>query len=87
MEQISGRTEYRRFGGVCLSITGCSQPHLIVIGEDMVNATYSSPVDFPPKEQIEEVEARLFKVAETGKCRAAASRSPSATAAATAHHG
>ena len=33
----------------------------------MVNATYSSPVDFPPKEQIEEVEARLFKVAETGK--------------------
>jgi replicative DNA helicase len=40
---------------------------LIVIGEDMVNAAYDSPVDFPPKEQIEEAEMRLFSLAETGK--------------------
>ena len=26
---------------------------LILIGEDVVNAAYDSPVDFPPKEQIE----------------------------------
>ena len=41
--------------------------HLILIGEDMVNAAYDSPVDFPPKEQIEEAETRLFSLAETGK--------------------
>ena len=40
---------------------------LIVIGEDMAKAAYDSPVDFPPKEQIEEVETRLFSLAETGK--------------------
>ncbi|HEY7551898.1 MAG TPA: replicative DNA helicase [Hyphomicrobiaceae bacterium] len=40
---------------------------LILIGEDMVNAAYESPVDFPPKEQIEEAEMRLFSLAETGK--------------------
>jgi replicative DNA helicase len=40
---------------------------LIVIGEDMVNVAYDSPVDFPPKEQIEEAETRLFSLAETGK--------------------
>jgi replicative DNA helicase len=40
---------------------------LILIGGDMVNAAYDSPVDFPPKEQIEEAEARLFSLAETGK--------------------
>jgi replicative DNA helicase len=33
----------------------------------MVNAAYDSPVDFPPKEQIEEAETRLFSLAETGK--------------------
>ena len=33
----------------------------------MVNAAYDSPVDFPPKEQIEEAETRLFALAETGK--------------------
>ena len=38
-----------------------------VIGEDMVNTAYDSPVDFPPKEQIEEAETRLFSLAETGK--------------------
>jgi replicative DNA helicase len=41
--------------------------HLILIGEDMVMAAYDSPVDFPPKEQIEEAEMRLFSLAETGK--------------------
>ena len=41
--------------------------HLILIGEDMVNAAYDSPVDFPPREQIEEAETRLFSLAETGK--------------------
>ena len=40
---------------------------LILIGEDMVNTAYDSPVDFPPKEQIEEAETRLFTLAETGK--------------------
>jgi replicative DNA helicase len=40
---------------------------LILVGEDMVNAAYDSPVDFPPKEQIEEAETRLFALAETGK--------------------
>jgi replicative DNA helicase len=37
---------------------------LIVIGEDVVNAAYDSPVDFPPKEQIEEAEARLYALVE-----------------------
>jgi replicative DNA helicase len=41
--------------------------HLILIGEDMVNAAYDAPVDFPPREQIEEAETRLFSLAETGK--------------------
>ena len=40
---------------------------LIIVGESMVNAAYDSPVDFPPKEQIEEAEARLFSLAETDK--------------------
>ena len=42
---------------------------LIMIGEDMVNAAYDSPVDFPPKEQIEEAETRLFSLAETRQVR------------------
>ena len=33
----------------------------------MVNAAYNAPVDFPPKEQIEEAETRLFSLAETGR--------------------
>jgi replicative DNA helicase len=40
---------------------------LIVVGEDMVNVAYDSPVDFPPKQQIEEAEMKLFALAETGK--------------------
>jgi len=37
---------------------------LILTGEDMVNAAYNSLVDFPPKEQIEELERRLYALAE-----------------------
>jgi replicative DNA helicase len=37
---------------------------MILIGEDMVNAAYDSPVDFPPKEQIEEAERRLYALVE-----------------------
>jgi replicative DNA helicase len=40
---------------------------LILIGEDMANAAYDSPIDFPPKQQIEEAEARLYALAERGK--------------------
>ena len=40
---------------------------LIVIGEDVVNAAYDSPVDFPPKEQIEEAETRLTLSNESGE--------------------
>jgi replicative DNA helicase len=39
---------------------------LILIGEDMVNVAFDSPVDFPPKEQIEAAEAALFKLVEVG---------------------
>jgi replicative DNA helicase len=40
---------------------------LIAIGQDMVNVAYESPVDFAPREQIEEAEMRLFSLAENGK--------------------
>ena len=40
---------------------------LIVIGEDVVNAAYDLPVDFPPKEQIEEAETRLFALVDRGE--------------------
>jgi len=40
---------------------------LIGIGEDMVNVAYDAPVDFAPREQIEEAERRLYDLAETGK--------------------
>jgi len=40
---------------------------LIAIGEDMVNTAYDSPVDFPPEEQIQEAENRLYSLAESGK--------------------
>ncbi|MEL6288895.1 MAG: replicative DNA helicase [Pseudomonadota bacterium] len=40
---------------------------LIMIGEDLVNVAYDSPVDFPPDKQIEEAETRLYGLAETGK--------------------
>ncbi len=40
---------------------------LILIGEDMVNNAYDSPVDHPPEAQIEEAETRLYEVAERNK--------------------
>lgn len=40
---------------------------LILIGEDMVRTAFDSPIDFPPKEQIEEAETRLFALVERGE--------------------
>ncbi len=40
---------------------------LILIGEDMVNVAYDSPIDNPPEEQIQEAETRLFSLAEGSK--------------------
>ena len=40
---------------------------LIIIGEDMVNGAYDSPVDFTPQTQIEEAETRLYDLAEQRK--------------------
>lgn len=38
---------------------------LITIGEDMVNVAYDSPVELPPREQIDGVERQLYELAET----------------------
>ncbi|HET7850827.1 MAG TPA: replicative DNA helicase [Pseudolabrys sp.] len=40
---------------------------LIIVGEDMVNVAYDAPVDFSPRNQIEEAERRLYELAETGR--------------------
>ncbi len=40
---------------------------LIVIGEDLVNDAYDAPVEFAPKEQIEQAERKLYEVAESGR--------------------
>jgi len=40
---------------------------LIRIGEDMVNVAFDAPVDFAPREQIEDAERRLYEIAETGR--------------------
>jgi replicative DNA helicase len=40
---------------------------LIVIGEDMVNTAYDSPVDATPSSHIEEAERKLYEIAETGR--------------------
>lgn len=40
---------------------------LIVIGEDMVNGAYDSPVDLGPDDQIQDAESRLYELAERGK--------------------
>src|SRR5581483_9202668 len=40
---------------------------LIVIGEDMVNLAFDAPIDFAPREQIENAERRLYEIAETGR--------------------
>jgi replicative DNA helicase len=41
--------------------------NLITVGEEMVNVAYDSPVDAPPREQIEEAERKLFALAEQGR--------------------
>jgi len=40
---------------------------LIRVGEDMVNLAFDSPVDAPPRQQIEDAERRLYELAETGR--------------------
>ena len=40
---------------------------LVQIGEEMVNAAYDAPVDFAPRDQIEEAERRLYDLAEIGR--------------------
>ncbi|MGE0023398.1 MAG: replicative DNA helicase, partial [Hyphomicrobium sp.] len=40
---------------------------LIVLGEDIVNSAYDTPVDLPPESQIEQAEGRLYELAERGK--------------------
>jgi replicative DNA helicase len=41
--------------------------NLIRIGESMVNVAYDAPVDFAPREQIEDAERSLYELAETGR--------------------
>jgi replicative DNA helicase len=41
--------------------------NLIVIGEDLVNTAFDSPVDHPPDEQIADAESKLYALAEKGK--------------------
>src|SRR5712671_5072975 len=40
---------------------------LILIGEDIVNAAYDTPVNASPREQIEDAERKLYSIAETGR--------------------
>ena len=40
---------------------------LILVGEDMVNVAYDAPVDFSPRNQIEDAERKLYELAETGR--------------------
>lgn len=40
---------------------------LIRIGEDMVNVAFDAPVDFAPRQQIEDAERRLYELAEAGQ--------------------
>jgi len=40
---------------------------LIQVGEDMVNLAYDAPVDFSPRNQIEDAERRLYELAESGR--------------------
>ena len=40
---------------------------LIGIGEDMVNVAYEAPVDFAPRQQIEDAERKLYEIAEVGR--------------------
>jgi replicative DNA helicase len=40
---------------------------LILLGEDMVNVAYDAPVDFAPRDQIEDAERKLYDLAESGR--------------------
>jgi replicative DNA helicase len=40
---------------------------LIIVGEDLVNEAFDSPVDNPPRAQIEKAESRLYELAEQRK--------------------
>src|SRR6516165_2325325 len=40
---------------------------LIQIGEEMVNVAFDAPVDFAPRDQIEDAERRLYELAESGR--------------------
>ncbi len=40
---------------------------LIGIGEEMVNVAYDAPVDFSPRDQIEQAERQLYEIAEASK--------------------
>jgi replicative DNA helicase len=40
---------------------------LILVGEDIVNVAYDAPVDFSPRNQIEDAERRLYELAESGR--------------------
>src|SRR2546428_4494736 len=64
---------------------------LIKIGEDMDNVAFDAPVDFAPREQIEEAERRLYELAEIGHYGGSFEKFPSALAravdmAAAAYH-
>ena len=41
--------------------------NLIRIGEDMVNVAFDAPVDFAPREQIEDAERKLYEIAEASR--------------------
>jgi replicative DNA helicase len=43
---------------------------LILIGTEVVNQAYDSPIELAPKDQIEEAEKQLFELAETGRFEA-----------------
>jgi replicative DNA helicase len=55
---------------------------LIGIGEDMVNTAYDAPIDYGPKDQIEQAERNLFEIAEADKYGAGFVRFVEATTAA-----
>src|SRR5262245_55716193 len=58
-------TNARDYGRVIHDLA--TRRELILIAQDTANAAYDAPVDFPPKEQVEEVERRLYALAEAGK--------------------
>src|SRR6188474_567791 len=41
--------------------------NLIRIGEDMVNQAFDAPVDFAPREQIDDAERKLYEIAENSR--------------------